>query len=82
MFLMRCDLHTRFQQVAILDSQTGELVERRLEHESGGARAFYAAPPARVRAGMEATGCGQRFEAVLAEQGHGLWVADAAEIPM
>jgi len=28
----------------MLDEETGELVERRLEHENGEARAFYAAP--------------------------------------
>lgn len=26
-----CDLHTRYQQIAMLDTDTGELVERRLE---------------------------------------------------
>ena len=30
-----CDLHTRYQQIAIVDTETGELTERRLEHESG-----------------------------------------------
>jgi hypothetical protein len=42
MKIVGCDLHTRYQQVAMLDEETGELVERRLEHESGEARAFYA----------------------------------------
>jgi hypothetical protein len=42
MKIVGCDLHTRYQQVAILDQGTGELVERRLEHESGEARGFYA----------------------------------------
>jgi len=28
-------LHTRYQQIAMLDQETGELVERRLEHASG-----------------------------------------------
>ncbi len=35
MKIIGCDLHTRYQQVAMLDTDTGELVERRLEHESG-----------------------------------------------
>ena len=35
MMIIGCDLHTRYQQVAMLDTETGELVERRLEHESG-----------------------------------------------
>jgi hypothetical protein len=42
MMIIGCDLHTRYQQIAMLDTETGELVERRLEHESGEARAFYA----------------------------------------
>jgi hypothetical protein len=43
MKIVGCDLHTRYQQVAMLDQDIGELIERRLEHESGEARAFYAA---------------------------------------
>lgn len=43
MKIVGCDLHTRYQQIAMLDSETGELIERRLEHENGEARA--AAPP-------------------------------------
>jgi hypothetical protein len=42
MMIIGCDLHTRYQQIAMVDTDTGELVERRLEHESGEARAFYA----------------------------------------
>ena len=30
------DLHTRYQQIAMLDEETGELVERRLEDANGG----------------------------------------------
>jgi hypothetical protein len=33
MKIVGCDLHTRYQQVAVLDEETGELIERRLEHE-------------------------------------------------
>ena len=42
MMIIGCDLHTRYQQIAMVDTDDGELVERRLEHESGEARAFYA----------------------------------------
>jgi hypothetical protein len=28
MMIIGCDLHTRYQQVAMLDTETGELVER------------------------------------------------------
>jgi hypothetical protein len=56
MKIVGCDLHTRYQQVAMLDQETGEWIERRLEHENGEARAFYAALSSPVRVGIEATG--------------------------
>ncbi len=36
MLIIGCDFHTRYQQIAMLDEGTGELTERRLQHESGG----------------------------------------------
>ena len=42
MKIVGCDLHTRYQQVAMLDTETGELVSVALEHANGEARAFYA----------------------------------------
>jgi transposase len=63
-----------------LSLETGELVERRLEHESGEARAFYAALTGRVRVGIEATGYTHWFEDMLAELGQELWMGDAAKI--
>lgn len=80
MLIIGCDLHTRNQQVAMLDTETGELVERRLEHESGEARKFYASLPRGARVGIEATAPAQWFERLLAECGHELWVGDAAKI--
>jgi transposase len=80
MMIIGCDFHPRYQQIAMLNTETGEVLERRLEHENGEARAFYGtlAKPARV--GMEATGYGQWFERMLAEQGHELWIGHASEI--
>jgi transposase len=80
MKIVGCDLHTRYQQIAMLDQETGELIERRLEHESGEARAFYAALQGSVRVGIEATGHTRWFERMLAELGQELWIGDAAEI--
>ena len=51
MLIIGCDFHTRYQQIAMLDTETGELVERHLEHENGEARAFYAALVGRRGAG-------------------------------
>jgi transposase len=80
MKIIGCDLHTRYQQIAMLEQETGELIERRLEHESGEARSFYAALGGLVRVGIEATGHTRWFERLLAEFGHELWIGDAAEI--
>jgi hypothetical protein len=40
MLIIGCDFHTRYQQIAMLDTENGELVERRLEHANGEARAL------------------------------------------
>jgi transposase len=80
MMIIGCDLHTRYQQVAMVDTETGELVERRLEHENGEAKSFYAGLSGPVRVGIEATGHTHWFEAMLAEFGHELWMGDAAKI--
>ena len=64
----------------MVDTDSGELVERRLEHESGEARAFYAGLKGAVRVGIEATGDTYSFEAMLAELGQELWMGDAAKI--
>jgi transposase len=80
MSFIGCDLHPRYQVIARLESETGEIVSRRLEHEDGKARAFYAALPQPSLIGIEATGYTQWFERLVAELGHTLWVGDPAEI--
>jgi transposase len=80
MLIIGCDLHTRDQVVAMLDTETGELVKRRLEHENGDARAFYESLPGQALIGIEATGYTQWFERMVAEFGHVLWFGDPAEI--
>jgi len=80
MTIIGCDLHTRYQVVAWIDEETGEIRTRRLEHENGEARAFYASLPRGARVGIEATFPALWFERMLAECGHELWVGDAARI--
>jgi transposase len=80
MKIVGCDLHTRYQQVAMLDEETGELIERRLEHANGEAKEFYARLSGPVRVGIEATGHTRWFEQLLAQLGHELWIGDAARI--
>ena len=80
MLIIGCDFHTRYQQIAMLEGETGELVERRLEHENGEARNFYATLPRPARVGIEATGFTQWFERMLAEQAHELWMGRVARM--
>jgi hypothetical protein len=78
MFIIGCDFHSRFQQIAMLSATNGEVIERRLEHENGEARKFYATLPSPARVGMEATCDAQWFAKVLREHHHELWIGDAA----
>ena len=82
MIIIGCDYHPAFQQIAFVDTETGELQERRLQHREE-AEKFYrdlAAQEMRVRVGMEASGHARWFERLLAELQFELWIGDAAEI--
>jgi transposase len=80
MIIIGCDLHTRTQQIAMLDTETGEVVERRLEHEKGEAKRFYEELKEPALVGVESTGFARWFQEMLAELGHELVVGDAAKI--
>ncbi|HEV3481977.1 MAG TPA: IS110 family transposase [Candidatus Acidoferrales bacterium] len=80
MIIIGCDVHTRFQQIAMLDPTTGEITEHRLEHENSEAEKFYGMLPSPARVGIEATINTQWFERMLGRYGHELWIGDAAEI--
>jgi len=56
MRLIGCDLHASQQSIAMLDRDTGVVVEKTLMHEGGAVREFYAAVPPPVVVGIEATG--------------------------
>jgi len=82
MIIVGCDYHPGFQQIAFVDTETGELQERRLGH-SEAAEKFYrdlAAQGRNVRVGMEASGHGRWFERLLADLNFELWIGDATEI--
>jgi transposase len=82
MLIIGCDYHPGFQQIAFVDTETGELQERRLQHREE-AEKFYrdlAAQGMKVRVGMEASGHARWFERLLAELNIELWMGDAAEI--
>src|ERR1700730_1291929 len=81
MKIIGCDFHSSYQQIAVLDSVTGEMVEKALIHErKEEVRAFYAGLEGSVRVGIEASGQSQWFERMLAELGHEVWIGDAAKI--
>ena len=84
MLIIGCDFHTRYQQIAMAREETAELlVQRRLDHESGEAHAFYRelqSSKEPVRVGIEATGPMHWFERLLGELGHELWIGDSAKI--
>jgi transposase len=68
MIIVGCDYHPSFQQIALVDTETGELKEQRQAHREG-AEEFYralAATGQQVRVGMEASGHARWFERLLA----------------
>jgi hypothetical protein len=56
MTIVGCDLHARQQTIAMVNVETGELMEKTLPHEGSALRAFYAALEGPVVVGIEATG--------------------------
>jgi hypothetical protein len=49
MRIIGCDLHARQQTVAMLDTLSGEVVNRTLTHEGNNVREFYSTLPGPVR---------------------------------
>ncbi len=80
MIIIGCDFHTRFEQIAMLDTETGELVEKRLDHESGEAQRFYTGLKEPALVGIESTGYTLWFAEMLGELGHELVVGEAGKI--
>jgi transposase len=73
MLIIGCDYHPGFQQIAWVDTDTGEFQEQRLEH-SLEAEKFYRGlkeQEHKVRVGMEASGQVRWFERLLADSRQG-----------
>ena len=82
MIIIGADYHPGFQQIAFVDTDTGEFQERRLQHREE-AEEFYrelAAQAMQVRVGMEASGQARWFERLLSELHFELGIGDGAEI--
>src|SRR5512145_744292 len=80
MILVGCDLHTRKQQVALLDTDTGELWDQELSHASDDVERSYAALSPPVTVGIESTAYSLWLHAPLQRLGHTLLVGEAAKI--
>src|SRR4051794_6001976 len=82
MLIIGCDYHPGFQQIACVDTDGGELSERRLAHREQ-AEQFYRELKQQslgARVGMESSGHSPWFERLLHELGFELWIGDPAEI--
>jgi transposase len=82
MIIIGVDFHPEFQQIASVDTDSGEFQEKRLAHPEE-AEQFYralAGQGKKVRVGMEASGHARWFERLLAELQLELWIGDAAQI--
>jgi len=83
MLIIGLDYHPGMQQIAVVETETGEYLERELSNSAGEAEKFYRdlkQKGVRVRVGMEATGHARWFERLMAELGFELWIGHPAEI--
>jgi transposase len=80
MIIIGVDFHPEFQQIASVDTESGEFQERRLGHPAEAEQFYRALSGAKVRVGMEASGHARWFERLMAELQFELRIGDAAEI--
>jgi transposase len=80
MKIVGCDFHPGQQQIAVVDTVTGEVEERKLMHGDGQAERFYRELEAPALVGLEAVGNSLWFEQLLERLGHEVWIGDAAKI--
>jgi len=71
MWIIGVDYHPSVQQIALVNTDTGEPEKFYRELKAEGCK---------VRVGMEATGHARWFERLLAELGFELWVGDPSKI--
>src|SRR6516162_11457731 len=79
MLIIGADFHPEFQQIASVDTDTGEFQEKRLTHREEAENFYRALAGQKVRVGMEASGHARWFEQLLAELQFELWIGDPAE---
>jgi len=80
MNIIGCDFHPSFQQIAMLDTGTGELIERTLLHAGGEAQRFYESLGEPTLVGIESSGNTLWFERLLEKLGHKLLIGNPTAI--
>jgi transposase len=80
MRIIGCDLHARQQTLAMLDTETGEVMKMTLTHEGNNVQEFYSALPRPACVGIEATGSMQWFVNLMEELGIECRVGNPAKI--
>jgi transposase len=80
MFIVGCDFHPSYQQIAFVDTESGEIEERSLTYSGGEAEQFYGGLGRPALIGMESVGNSQWFVSLLQSLGHEFWIGDAAQI--
>src|SRR5437763_3510760 len=80
MIIIGCDFHPSWQQIAWVDTETGETGEQKLVHADGEAERYYRQLSGPVRIGLESTGNCHWFVDMLTELGYEVWIGDAAKI--
>ena len=80
MWIIGCDYHPRFQQIAFVNTEDGTYGQRRLEHVAGAEQFYRSLAGQTVRIGIEASGHARWFQRLLAELGHELWIGNPSAI--
>jgi transposase len=80
MKIIGCDFHPSFQQIAVFETETGEITEHKLVNGNGEAETFYRNLPVGSLIGIEACGNSHWFIDLLGRLGHQVRVGDAAKI--
>jgi transposase len=80
MKIVGCDFHPQWQQIAVFDTETGEINEYKVRNGDGEAERYYRGLEAPALVGVEACGNSQWFVELLGRIGHEVWIGDAAAI--
>ncbi len=78
MLIIGC--HPRFQQIAFVDTESGEYGERRLHHPEEASQFYRGLSGKPVRIGLEATGNYRWFRVLLSELGYEMQLGDPTAI--